>query len=99
MRFFRFLLGLSTRAKIMLALLVVAMGIFAIAYFEPHKLFIDEEVNEDFPAPVVTEVPAITLRPTTAAPTDPVTTTTMVIEPEVQDDQDESPTTHTYRCP
>ena len=106
MRFFRFLWGLSTRAKITLALLVVAMGIFAIAYFEPHKLFIDEEVNEDFPAPVavattttttaatvVTEVPAITLPPTTAAPTDPVTTTTMAIEPEVQDDQDESPTT------
>ncbi len=108
MRFFRFLLGLSTRAKIMLALLVVAMGICAIAYFEPHKLFIDEEVNEDFPAPVavatttttttavatvVTEVPAITLPPTTAAPTDPVTTTTMAKEPEVQDDQDESPTT------
>ena len=92
-RFFRFLLGLSTRAKITLALLVVATGIFAIAYFEPHKLFIDEEVNEDFPAPVVTEVPAITLRPTTAAPTDPVTTTTMAIEPKVQDDQDESPTT------
>ena len=105
MRFFRFLLGLSTRAKITLALLVVAMGIFAIAYFEPHKLFIDEEVNEDFPATVafatttttvatvVTEVPAITLPPTTAAPTDSVTTTTMAIEPEVQGDQDESPTT------
>ena len=82
MRVLRFLLGLSTRVKITIALLVVAMGIFAIAYFEPHKLFIDEEVNEDFPVPVavatttaIPEATPVTEAPTTTFP--PATTTTL----------------------
>ncbi len=79
MRVLRFLLGLSTRVKIIIALLVVAMGIFVIAYFEPHKLFIDEEVNEDFPAPVAvatttTAAPPVTDAPTTTAAPTPTTT-------------------------
>ena len=90
MRVLRFLLGLSTRLKIVIAVVVVALGIFAIAYFEPHKLWIDEEVNEDFPAPVVaatttvtseatpvTEAPTTTSPPATAAPDEPATTTTL----------------------
>ena len=90
MRVLRFLLGLSTRVKIIIALLVVAMGVFVIAYFEPHKLFIDQEVNEDFPAPVavatttatteatpITEAPTTTSPPATTAPDEPATTTTL----------------------
>ena len=90
MRVLRFLLGLSTRVKVIIALLAVAMGIFAIAYFEPHKLWIDQEVNEDFPAPVavatttttseatpVTAAPTTTSPPATAAPDEPATTTTL----------------------
>ena len=79
MRVLRFLLGLSARVKIIIALLVVAIGIFVIAYFEPHKLFIDEEVNEDFPAPVAvatttTAAPPVTDAPTTTAAPTPNTT-------------------------
>ena len=87
MRVLRFLLGLSTRVKIIIALVMVAVGVFVIAYFEPHKLFIDQEVNEDFPAPVavatttatteatpIIEAPTTTSPPATAAPDDPVTT-------------------------
>ena len=90
MRVLRFLLGLSTRVKVIIALLAVAMGIFAIAYFEPHKLWIDQEVNEDFPAPVavatttttseatpVTAAPTTTSSPATTAPDEPATTTTL----------------------
>ena len=89
MRVLRFLLGLSTRAKIIVALVVVAMGVFVIAYFEPHKLFIDQEVNEDFPAPVavatttatteatpIIEATTTTSPPATTAPDEPATTTT-----------------------
>lgn len=99
MRIVRFLLGLSTRAKIVIAVAVVALGVFVIAYFEPHKLFIDEEVNEDFPAPVAiattttteatpaTAAPATTSPPTTTAPDDPPTTATTsnASEPTVED--------------
>lgn len=77
-RFLRFLLELSVRTKIIIAVIAVGMGIFVIAYFEPHKLFIDEEVNEDFPAPVAvatttatTEPPSATEPPPTTAPTAP----------------------------
>ncbi len=90
MRVLRFLMGLSTRVKIIIALVVVAMGVFVIAYFEPHKLFIDQEVNEDFPAPVavatttatteatpITEAPTTTSPPATTAPDEPATTTTL----------------------
>lgn len=98
MRPVRYLLGLSTRAKIIIALLAAALGIFVIAYFEPHKLWIDEEVNEDFPAPVAvrttttaavagtpaTEATTTTVPPATAA--DPVTTTTEADAPESEED-------------
>ena len=90
MRVLRFLLGLSTRLKIIIAVVVVALGIFVIAYFEPHKLWIDQEVNEDFPAPVVaatttvtseatpvTAAPTTTSPPATTAPDEPATTTTL----------------------
>ena len=60
MRVLRFLLGLSTRLKIIIAVVAVALGIFAIAYFEPHKLWIDEEVNEDFPAVVAVAITTTT---------------------------------------
>ena len=77
-RFLRFLLELSIRTKIIIAVIAVGLGIFVIAYFEPHKLFIDEEVNEDFPAPVAvatttatTEPPSATEPPPTTAPTAP----------------------------
>ncbi len=89
MRIVRFLLGLSTRVKITVAVVVVALGVFVIAYFEPHKLFIDEVVDEAFPAPVAvatttpaaeatpaTAAPTTTSPPTTTAPDDPVTTIT-----------------------
>ncbi len=96
MRVLRFLLELSTRVKIIIALLVVAMGIFAIAYFEPHKLFIDEEVNEDFPAPVTvatttTAAPPVTDTPTTTAAPTPTTTgpaTTATTAPEESTGED-----------
>ncbi|MDE0133108.1 MAG: DM13 domain-containing protein [bacterium] len=89
MRIVRYLLGLSTRVKITVAVIAVALGVFVIAYFEPHKLFIDEVVDEAFPAPVAiattttaaeatpaTAAPTTTSPPTTMAPDDPVTTTT-----------------------
>ena len=89
MRIVRFLLGLGTRVKITIAVIVVALGVFVIAYFEPHKLFIDEVVDEAFPAPVAiattttaaettpaTAAPTTNAPPTTTAPDDPVTTTT-----------------------
>ena len=97
MRVLRFLLGISTRLKIIIAVVVVALGIFAIAYFEPHKLWIDEEVNEDFPAPVAvatttaareaTSAPTTTGAPTTPAPDAPVTTTTTLdtTSPTIED--------------
>ena len=99
MRIVRFLLGLSTRVKITLAVIVVALGVFVIAYFEPHKLFIDEVVDEDFPAPVAiatttitaaeaapaTAAPTTTAPPTTIAPVDPVTTTAAVTEETEED--------------
>ena len=75
-------------------MIVVALGIFVIAYFEPHKLFIDEVVDEDFPAPVAVATtttaaeaaPTTTSPPTTTAPDDPVTTTTAgTTEPAVED--------------
>ena len=92
MRLVRYLLGLSARTKLIIALLAVALGIFMIAYFEPHKLWIDEEVNEDFPAPVAvatttTAPPATTAR---AAPEE-TTITTEAAEPE--GDQEEAPVT------
>ena len=80
MRVLRFLLGLSTRLKVIIAVVVVALGIFVIAYFEPHKLWIDEEVNEDFPAPVAVATTTVTpeATPVTEAPTttSPLATTT-----------------------
>lgn len=96
MRIVRFLLGLSTRVKVTVAVIVVALGVFVIAYFEPHKLFIDEVVDEAFPAPVAiatttaeatpaTAAPTTTTAPTTTAPDDPVTTTLATNEPTIQD--------------
>ena len=95
MRVLRFLLGLSTRVKVIIALLAVAMAVFAIAYFEPHKLWIDEEVNEDFPVAVAitttpeatTTAPPTTAPPTTTAPDAPVTTTTTLdaTSPTIED--------------
>ena len=108
MRVLRFLLGVSTRLKIIIAVVVVALGIFAIAYFEPHKLWIDEEVNEDFPVAVaiatttttavatsVTEAPTTTVATTTTAAVEPETTTTAVAQPETEEEEggEESPTT------
>ncbi len=106
MRLVRYLLGLSARTKLIIALLAVALGIFMIAYFEPHKLWIDEEVNEDFPAPVAvatttTAPPTTTSAPTTtarAAPEETTTTTTEAAEPEgdqaePEGDQKEAPVT------
>ena len=86
-RLVRFLLGLSIGTKIAMAVIVVGLGIFVFTYFEPHKLFIDEVVDEDFPAPVAiattttTEDTAVTAAPTTAppattAPDGPATTVT-----------------------
>ena len=87
MRIVRLLLGLSTRVKITVAVIAVALGVFVIAYFEPHKLFIDEVVDEAFPAPVAvatttvaeaapaTAAPTTTSPPTTTEPDDPVTAT------------------------
>ncbi|MDE0673584.1 MAG: hypothetical protein OXI06_00700, partial [bacterium] len=69
MRLVRFLLGLSTRVKIAVAVVIVALGVFVIAYFEPHKLFIDEVVDEAFPAPIATTAAAADATPATAAPT------------------------------
>ena len=99
MRIVRFLLGLSTRVKITVAVIAVALGVFVIAYFEPHKLFIDEVVDEAFPAPVAiattttaaeatpaTAAPTTTTPPTTIASDDPVTTTMPdATEPTVED--------------
>ena len=77
-RFFRFLLGLRVQTQIAIAVIVVGLGIFGIAYFEPHKLWIDEEVNEDFPAPVAV---ATTSPSTTAAPESPAPDTTTAPDP------------------
>jgi len=92
------LLGLSTRVKITVAVIVVALGVFVIAYFEPHNLFIDEVVDEAFPAPVAvatttaaeaapaTAAPTTTSPPTTTAPGDPVTNATSdTTEPTAED--------------
>lgn len=76
-RFVRFVFGLSTRTKIITAVIAVALGVFVIAYFEPHKLFIDEVVNEDFPAPVATATTTAASTPTTA----PVPETTLPDQP------------------
>ena len=92
MRFVRFLLGLSTRVKVAVAVVIVALGVFVIAYFEPHKLFIDEVVDEAFPAPIATTAaaaeatpataaPTTTTPPTTTAPDDPATTTAATTQP------------------
>ena len=86
-RLLRLLLGLSIWTKITIAVIALGLGVFVIAYFEPHKLFIDEVVDEEFPAPVAiattttaeaapaTAAPTTTVPPTTIAPDDPVTTT------------------------
>lgn len=78
MRPLRFLIGLRTRTKIIIVLAAAALGVFAFTYFEPHKLWIDEEVNEDFPAPVAvattTEVAPTTME--AGVVTEPPTTTT-----------------------
>lgn len=71
-------MGLSNRTKAVIAVLVVAVGVFGVAYFEPHKLWIDEEVNEDFPAPVAV---ATTSPPTTAATESPAPDTTTAPDP------------------
>ncbi|MCY3564535.1 MAG: DM13 domain-containing protein [bacterium] len=92
MRLVRFLLGLSTRVKVAVAVVIVALGVFVIAYFEPHKLFIDEVVDEAFPAPIATTAaaaeatpataaPTTTTPPTTTAPDDPATTTAATTQP------------------
>ena len=85
--------------KIIIALLAVVMAVFVIAYFEPHKLFIDQEINEDFPGPVavattttatplVTEPPVTAASPTTTTPPAvAVATTTTAAEPEVEEEQ------------
>lgn len=96
-RLLRFLLGLSVRTKIIVVVIALGLGIFVIAYFEPHKLFIDEVVDEDFPAPVAiatttttsegvpdTAAPTTTVPPTTAAPDDPVTITLDTTEPTIE---------------
>nr|MDE0501086.1 DM13 domain-containing protein [bacterium] len=99
MRIVRYLLGLSTRVKITVVVIAVALGVFVIAYFEPHKLFIDEVVDEAFPAPVAiattttaaeaapaTAAPTTTSPPPTTAPDEPVTTTTVdTTEPTGED--------------
>ena len=51
-RLIRYLLGLSVGTKVVIVVVIVGLGIFVFTYFEPHKLFIDEVVDEDFPAPV-----------------------------------------------
>ncbi|MXY75063.1 MAG: DM13 domain-containing protein [Acidimicrobiia bacterium] len=92
MRLVRFLLGLSTRVKVAVAVVIVGLGVFVIAYFEPHKLFIDEVVDEAFPAPIATTAaaaeatpataaPTTTTPPTTTAPDDPATTTAATTQP------------------
>lgn len=104
MRLLRFLLGLSTRVKITIAVVAVGLGVFVIAYFEPHKLWIDEVVDEDFPAPVAiattttaatatTEAPITTTLPPTTAAAAPETTTTAAVEPEEETGEGESATT------
>ena len=96
MRLVRFLLGLSTRVKVAVAVVIVALGVFVIAYFEPHKLFIDEVVDEAFPAPIATTAaaaeatpataaPTTTTPPTTTAPDDPATTTAATTQPTAID--------------
>ena len=75
--------------KIIIALLAVVMAVFVIAYFEPHKLFIDQEINEDFPGPVAvatttTATPPVTETLVTAASP---TTTTTAAESEVEEEQ------------
>ena len=96
MRLVRFLLGLSTRVKVAVAVVIVALGVFVIAYFEPHKLFIDEVVDEAFPAPAAiattaaeatpaTAAPTTTTPPTTTAPDDPATTTAATTQPTAID--------------
>jgi len=99
MRIVRYLLGLSTRVKITVVVIAVALGVFVIAYFEPHKLFIDEVVDEAFPVPVAiattttaaeaapaTAAPTTTSPPPTTAPDEPVTTTTVdTTEPTSED--------------
>ena len=93
MRLIRYLLRLSSRIKIVIAVVAVGLAILAIAYFEPHKLFIDEEVNEDFPAPVAiataTEPEAIADPPPTTSPEDRATpaTTSDGTEPTIEDRQ------------
>lgn len=95
----RFLLGLNTRIKIIIAVVVVGLGIFVIAYFEPHKLFIDEEVNEDFPAPVAiattttTAAPVVTEAPTTTTTAPLESTTTVGPQPDSESEPDPAPTT------
>ncbi|MYH05746.1 MAG: DM13 domain-containing protein [Acidimicrobiia bacterium] len=76
MRLVRFLLGLSTRVKVAVAVVIVALGVFVIAYFEPHKLFIDEVVDEDFPAPAALATTTTAAAEATPATTAAVTTTT-----------------------
>ena len=104
MRIVRLLLGLSTRVKVTIAVIVVALGVFVIAYFEPHKLFIDEVVDEAFPAPVAiattttaatatTEAPITTTLPPTTAAAAQETTTTAAAEPEEEAGEGESATT------
>ena len=103
MRLLRFLLGLSTRVKITIAVVAVGLGVFVIAYFEPHKLWIDEVVDEAFPAPVAiattttaatatTEAPTTTTLPPTTAAAAPETTTTAAAEPEEETGGGESAT-------
>jgi hypothetical protein len=101
-RFLRFLLGLSVATKIIIAVVAVGLGVFVFAYFEPYKLFIDEVVDEDFPAPVAvvttttTDAPVVTEAPTS---TTAVTTTTAAAQTpgttasRTQDEQEQTPVT------
>jgi hypothetical protein len=59
------MLALRRRLVIGLALVAAALGAFVLVYFEPQKLFIDDEVHE---APPALSAPATSAAPAAKAP-------------------------------
>jgi len=87
MRILRFLLGINTRTKITIAVLVVALGAYMLVHFALQEMRIEEVAQEDLRAPVAVEN-TTTLSPTPPASNDPATSTTLdSTTPTIEDRQ------------
>ena len=60
---------------------IAGLTIFVFAYFEPHKLFIDDKVNEPFPVAVGSPTTAVTAAATTVAASAAASTAPATVPP------------------